>query len=160
MNDNRPEIKFCTRRYDVDSRDQICEFSIEGQPNIVGRGESQLRAELDAQRQYDEKYPLKDKPSVGMPFGEALSIAREGRAIARAGWNGKSMWVTYSPGSLSLPADRFWAPANKAYAEKSGGSLDVLPCLTMKTADNKILMGWLASQTDMLANDWYEVTEF
>lgn len=30
----------------------------------------------------------------------------------------------------------------------------VLPCITMKTADNAILMGWLASQTDMLAEDW------
>lgn len=29
-----------------------------------------------------------------------------------------------------------------------------MPCITMKTADNKILMGRLASQTDMLCDDW------
>ena len=40
------------------------------------------------------------------------------------------------------------------YARKNGGSAVVLPCITMKTATGEILMGWLASQTDMLAEDW------
>lgn len=33
----------------------------------------------------------------------------------------------------------------------------VLPSITMKTATGEILMGWLASQTDMLAEDWHVV---
>jgi len=89
-----------------------------------------------------------------MTFGLAIEAAKMGKAIQREGWNGKGMFVAYSPGSNALPADRFWSPANKEYVENNGGTCDVLPCLTMKTADNKILMGWLASQTDMLAEDW------
>ncbi len=87
-------------------------------------------------------------------FGTAIEAIKAGKKVCRRGWNGKGMWIAFSPGSKDLPADRFWNPHNKAFAEANGGTADVLPCLTMKTADNKILMGWLASQTDMLADDW------
>ena len=89
-----------------------------------------------------------------MNFGQAIEAMKSGAKVARSGWNGKGMWVALSPGSASLPAERFWNPHNKAFAESNGGTADVLPCITMKTADGKILMGWLASQTDMLAEDW------
>lgn len=90
-----------------------------------------------------------------MSFGSAIDYAKNGRKVSRSGWNGRDMWVAYSPGAEALPAYAFWSPANKAYAESVGGSVKVLPCLTMKTATGEILMGWLASQTDMLANDWF-----
>lgn len=89
-----------------------------------------------------------------MDFGQALHALRNGERVARAGWNGKGMWLAYSPGSPALPADKFWAGLNRRFAEENGGTAEVLPSITMKTADNKILMGWLASQTDMLAMDW------
>ena len=89
-----------------------------------------------------------------MNFGQAIEAAKTGERVAREGWNGKNMWVTYSPGDKALPADKFFSPANKAFAEGNGGSAEVLPCFTMKTADDKILIGWLASQTDMIAEDW------
>lgn len=89
-----------------------------------------------------------------MTFGEAISEAIKGKRVGRAGWNGKGMWVTYSPGQLDLPAEKFWAFQNQKFAKENGGKADVLPCLTMKTADGKILMGWLASQTDMISADW------
>ncbi len=91
-------------------------------------------------------------------FGEALRRLKNGRRVARAGWNGKDMWLAMSPGMKALPADSFWASQNRAYAESQGGTADVLPCITMKTATGEVLMGWLASQTDMLADDWVEVT--
>ena len=94
-----------------------------------------------------------------MTFGEALEYARVGRRVARYGWNGKNMWVTFSPGMDKLPAENFWAEANHNFALARGGTADVLPCMTMKTADDKILMGWLASQTDMLADDWVLLPE-
>ena len=57
-----------------------------------------------------------------------------------------------------LPADvaaaSFWSSNNRKYALDNGGYAKVLPCITMKTATGEILMGWLASQTDMLADDW------
>jgi hypothetical protein len=92
-----------------------------------------------------------------MNIGEAVQKLKEGKRVARAGWNGKGMWLAYSPGHSGLDAKAFWSPANKAYAQDEGGTAKVLPCITMKTATGEILMGWLASQTDLLADDW-EVT--
>lgn len=91
-------------------------------------------------------------------FGEAIELAKKGKAVARSGWNGKGMWVTVSPGSANVPSMQFWSAANRQYAEgRPSRSADVLPSMTMRTATGEILMGWLASQTDMLSNDWLEV---
>jgi Protein of unknown function (DUF2829) len=87
-------------------------------------------------------------------IGEAVQALKAGKRVARAGWNGKGMWLAYSPGKGMLPAENFWAPPNKEYALQLGGYAAVLPCITMKTATGEILMGWLASQTDLLADDW------
>ncbi len=89
-----------------------------------------------------------------MKFGAAIEAARIGHRVARAGWNGKGMWIAYSPGHDALPADKFFAGPNREFAEQNGGFARVLPSFTMKTADNCILPGWLASQTDMFADDW------
>ena len=88
-----------------------------------------------------------------MNFGQALELLKSGEKVAREGWNGKGMWIALSPGSVNLPPERFWAKQNRIYAEQNGPT-DVLPCITMKTATGEILMGWLASQTDMLSEDW------
>jgi hypothetical protein len=90
----------------------------------------------------------------GMTFGQALQWLKDGQRVQRAGWNGKGMWLALSPGAVALPAANFWAGPNRTYAQLNGGSANVLPSITMKTADGDILMGWLASQSDMLAEDW------
>jgi hypothetical protein len=89
-----------------------------------------------------------------MTFSEALYELKQGFKLQRAGWIGKDMWICYSPGAKALPAERFFAGPNRVYALANGGFADVLPCITMKTATGEILMGWLASQSDMLADDW------
>lgn len=90
-------------------------------------------------------------------FGWAIRQLKSGKKVARSGWNGKGMWLALSPGTQELPAEKFWAPPNREYAAANGGSANVLPCITMKTATGEILMGWLASQTDMLSEDWQTV---
>lgn len=93
-----------------------------------------------------------------MNFGQAIEELKAGYRVARAGWNGKSMWLALSgDGVRNIPASSFWSPLNAEYAREQGGSAKVLPCITMKTAGGEILMGWLASQTDMLAEDWMRV---
>lgn len=98
-----------------------------------------------------------------MDFGDAIRALKQGGRVARAGWNGKGMWLSLSGGMVGrmVSADQFWSQANHDYAESIGGQAHVLPCITMKTVDSTgreaILMGWLASQTDMLAEDWYIV---
>lgn len=90
-----------------------------------------------------------------LSFSDALELLKAGHRVARIGWSGKGMWLSLSPGTPGLPAEKFWSPHNRAFAERNGGGVDVLPSISMKTADDKILMGWLASQTDMLAEDWF-----
>ncbi len=89
-----------------------------------------------------------------MRFSEALEAMRGGEKVSREGWNGKGMWICQGEGVKDNPADRFWNKHTRAFAEANGGSAEVLPYFIMKTADGKILMGWLASQTDMIADDW------
>lgn len=91
-----------------------------------------------------------------MDFGEALKALKSGARIAREGWNGKNMWLSLS-GPLEgrkIAAGAFWSANNAQYALQNGGEAYVLPCITMKTADGSILMGWLASQSDVLSEDW------
>lgn len=91
-------------------------------------------------------------------IGEAIRAIKDGKRVARKGWNGKDMWLSYSPGCPALPAAQFWSAANRDYArEQPEVVVEVLPSITMKTADGKILMGWLASQSDLLADDWFIV---
>lgn len=91
-----------------------------------------------------------------MTFGHALEFLKRGYRVARIGWNGKDMWLALS-GPLAgrtIAYENFWSTACSEYARLNGGSATVLPCINMKTATGEILMGWLASQTDMLAEDW------
>lgn len=89
-----------------------------------------------------------------MNFGQALIGLRTGSRVARSGWNGKGMWVSLTPGRM-VHFEHLWSKHNAAYAHDYGikGEVEVLPYITMKTADNKIVP-WLASQTDILAEDW------
>ncbi len=89
-----------------------------------------------------------------MDFSQALDELKAGNAVARSGWNGKGMWIAYSPGAPALPATSFWSHAGKRYAESIGGAVEVLPAIIMRNARGQIVMGWLASQEDMLAEDW------
>lgn len=100
------------------------------------------------------------QPSEGMTFGLALEALKKGRKVARSGWNGKGMWLSLS-GSLDgtlIEAEKFWSKNNMDFAIENGGKALVLPAITMKTVNAHgrvgILMGWLASQTDMLSDDW------
>lgn len=90
-----------------------------------------------------------------LDFGDAIRALKAGHRVARAGWNGKGMWLSLScDGTREVPAENFWSPHNAEHARQSGGAATVLPSITMKTATGEILMGWLASQSDMLATDW------
>ncbi len=92
-----------------------------------------------------------------MDFGQAIRALKEGKRVSREGWNGKNMWLSLSGRDAStkeITSDCFWSDNNANYADVNGGTAKVLPCITMKTATGEILMGWLASQTDMLAEDW------
>jgi len=87
-------------------------------------------------------------------FESALSELKQGYKLARAGWNGKGMWIALGEGSTALSADKFWNVHSKAHAVSMGGSCTVAKYIIFKDAHDNIQMGWQPSQADMLAEDW------
>lgn len=97
-----------------------------------------------------------------MDFGSAIAAIKNGRKVARAGWNGKGMFIYLNQGSA--PADRlvrhdFVGGVSRELFEVGDRDTIVrMPNINMRAADGYTVTGWLASQTDMLAEDW-EVVE-
>lgn len=86
-----------------------------------------------------------------MTFGQALEALKAGKKVSRKGWNGKGMFLFYNPGSdVTVSEGR---PLASAFPV--GTPARMLPYIMMKTvAPGLELVPWLASQTDMLSEDW------
>ena len=85
-------------------------------------------------------------------FGTAVEALKQGARVARAGWNGKGMFL-----SLVKGRDADYHVNSRVFGTGEDGNsekqMPILDAIYMKTADNK-LVPWLASQTDVLAEDW------
>jgi hypothetical protein len=103
----------------------------------------------------DDVWDILHKENVfsNMTFGQAIEAMKVGKKVARAGWNGKGMYLWLLP-AANVKAEWCKEEHLKALAEQNGGEIECLGSIRMKTADNKVLTGWLASQTDMLSDDW------
>lgn len=83
-----------------------------------------------------------------MNFGNAISALKKGLWVARAGWNGKGMHLyleDWFEGHMTFPTPN--GTHERRYQ----------PCIVMFTAQGLHQPGWLASQADMLADDWIVV---
>lgn len=87
-----------------------------------------------------------------MNFGEALHLIKHGRLVARKGWNGKNMFIFRVPGSV-FKVNR--EPMLSILGE--GAEVQYHAHIDMKTAQGYVVP-WLASQADMLAEDWQEAS--
>lgn len=96
--------------------------------------------------QFDNAY----RPTSGMSFGLAVEALKRGERVARAGWNGKGMWLVLDPGSTVSEV----RPGSAYHKAGITGPFTINPHIDMKTATGEMQPGWLASQTDMLADDW------
>ena len=88
-----------------------------------------------------------------MNFAEAMWAMLHGRRVRRTGWNGKGMWVAIrgaQDGSTIRRSPTVLSPREEFYPERG--------CIVMKDAQDWIVVGWLASQTDMLSGDWEVVS--
>ncbi|WP_136678641.1 DUF2829 domain-containing protein [Neptunomonas sp. XY-337] len=85
-----------------------------------------------------------------MTFGDALVMLKQGCRVARSGWNGKGMWLILVPGSPSVKPVAGTPYSNAGVTEPT----NINPHIDMYTATGEMQPGWLASQTDMLAEDW------
>lgn len=85
-------------------------------------------------------------------FGQAIMALKNGLKVSRKGWNGKGMYLWLLP-AATIQKDWVKDPLLlSVFGEKD--TLDCLGSIRMLTATGEVLTGWLASQTDMLANDW------
>ena len=96
------------------------------------------------------------EPSVDTPvlytFQKMLDRIKEGDCIAyRKGWNGKDQYIFYTPGKTIRVED--WKGDGPKPKPKNGYYV-ILPHIDMITSQGDYLTGWLASQTDLLSNDW------
>ena len=95
-------------------------------------------------KQLDEGYSLVS--GDGFSFGIAVSHLKAGKAVTRKGWNGKGMFLYY------VSADSY--PAKTDIAKNAIG--DMVPYrdyIAMKTVNNEVVP-WVASQSDILVDDW------
>lgn len=94
-----------------------------------------------------------------MNFSEALNHVKNGKLIARKGWNGKGMFVFLRP---EFPTDsksvaKFVSvvpEAKKYFFEIADAPVVMSASLSMKTADGNIMTAWTPSTLDLFAEDW------
>jgi hypothetical protein len=93
------------------------------------------------------------RPTTNLTFGLAIEALKQGYKVSRAGWNGKGMWLVLVPGTPLMDM-REGSTYHKAGVHTS----EILPHIDMYTVNAEgrraMLPGWVASQSDMLAEDW------
>lgn len=86
-----------------------------------------------------------------MGFGGALAALRAGKRVTRDGWNGPDQWLVLVPASVvRVEASR---PLGKAAPELVGQEVRYSAHIDIKTVQGTVVP-WIASQTDVLADDW------
>ena len=110
---------------------------------------------MEAHMETKEKDYLTD-----LDFGKALFYLKQGYKVARKGWNGKNMFLWLKP-ATTIKSEWCKDPELKKLVDENGGELVALGTICMYTHDSSgrraVLTGWLASQSDMLLEDWYVV---
>ena len=92
----------------------------------------------------------------GLNFGQALELLKGGTIVTRAGWNGPGQWLILVPGStITVAGDR---PLGQAVPGLIGEQLEYRPHIDIMTVQRS-LVPWIASQSDLLAEDWEAVDE-
>lgn len=104
---------------------------------------------------FEAAYRVIEGTGQALTFGDAVVMLKAGKKVARAGWNGKRMFLIHVPGSDSIEPR-----AGTPYADlmvSPTGVVTINGHIEMKMATGEMQPGWLASQTDMLATDWQVV---
>ncbi|MGN9136032.1 DUF2829 domain-containing protein [Clostridium sp. HCP1S3_B4] len=83
-----------------------------------------------------------------MNFGKALEKLKEGKKVQRQGWNGKGMFIYYVPNGEYKPCTVI---AEQLVNEN--GLVEYGAYIAIKTVQGNVVP-WLASQADMLTEDW------
>lgn len=89
-------------------------------------------------------------------FSEALQALKKGKRIARAGWNGKGMFVYLNMGSAPghIKGLRVNGVPTSLFEAGDKDTIIRMPNFNMKAADGSTVTGWVPSQVDAFAEDW------
>lgn len=102
-----------------------------------------------SENEESNKERMKRKKTYNFSF--ALAELKVGYKMCRRGWNGKGMYVVLKPGYMDgIEANEI---TRRVHGFEVGTRIVVRPYLEMYTADHQ-LVPWVASQTDILADDW------
>lgn len=86
-------------------------------------------------------------------FGQAIVEMKKGNRVARRGWNGKGMYLFLIGTDIGNIGIGGWT-----YTNGVNDNYPLLPFIAMKTATGEVVP-WLASQTDILSEDWSVTSE-
>lgn len=108
-----------------------------------------------------------------MTFGDAIDYLKAGHKVAREGWNGKNMFIYLNKGSVDMSTESYQTERGNVVSIHSPflathvesipvslfepgdvGTVTRLSNINMAAASGSTVTGWLASQSDMLAEDW------
>lgn len=84
-----------------------------------------------------------------MNFGEAIKHLKTGKKLARTSWETKGMFLIYVSGTKDVKLTE-----SSPYYRAGLKEVDINPHIDMYTANGTMQPGWLASQSDLLAEDW------
>ena len=119
----------------------LVEYLDGGEPNLDGYAGY---VSWSPKEQFDNAY----RPTTGMNFGLALEALNKDLKVARAGWNGKGMWL------IKVQNSNPTVSKDSACGKAGLSDVKINAHIDMMTATGEMQPGWLASQTDMLADDW------
>lgn len=129
----------------------LVEYLDGGKPNVEGYVGY---VSWSPKEQFEKAY----QPINAMSFGHAITALKAGKCVARAGWNGKGMFLYYVPAN-SYPAQtdaalEYWKDKQVVGTEQMTHVMVPYGAyIAIKTAQENVVP-WLASQTDVLADDW------
>lgn len=128
----------------------LVEYLDGGKPNHPGHAGY---ISWSPKEQFDAAY----RPTTGLTFGLAIEALKAGKRVTRPGWNGKGMYLWLMP-AATIKAEWCKEPHLKELADANGGEIEALGTIRMFTVNahgrRAVLTGWLASQSDILAEDW------
>lgn len=131
----------------------LVEYQDGGKPNVEGYAGY---VSWSPKEQFEKAY----QPLNALSFGHAIEALKAGHKVARSGWNGKGMWLYLVPANAypaqTEAAKRYWRGRSSNHTLPSGETVPLVPYgayIAMKTAQENVVP-WLASQTDVLAEDW------
>jgi len=95
------------------------------------------------------------RKTEGLNFGLAIEAMKKGMKVTRMGWNGKCMFIYLVEGTV-VPVEKLRGSCAEAVAMSNNTApvQDICGHIDMLAADGSVVVGWLASQTDMLADDY------